>query len=68
MDKQYNGQKKQNKRTNNVMAKRNRTKEQTIQWPKETEQKDKQYNGQKKQNKRTNNAMAKRNRTKGQTM
>ena len=50
------------------MAKRNRTKGQTMQWPKETEQKDKQCNGQKKQNKRTNNAMAKRNRTKGQTI
>jgi hypothetical protein len=35
------------------MAKRNRTKGQTMQWPKETEQKDKQCNGQKKQNKRT---------------
>jgi hypothetical protein len=37
------------------MAKRKRTKGQTIQWPKEKGQKDKQYNGQKKKDKRTNN-------------
>ena len=40
------------------MAKRNKTKGQTIQWPKETRQKDRQYNGQKKQDKRTNNDLS----------
>ena len=37
------------------MAKREKTKGQTIQWPKEKRQKDKQYNGQKRKYKRTNN-------------
>jgi hypothetical protein len=49
------------------MAKRKRTKGQTIQWPKEKGQKDRQHNGQKKKDKRTDNTMAKRKRTKGQT-
>jgi hypothetical protein len=54
-DQQHNGQKKENKRTNNTMAKRKKTKGPTTQWPKETRQKDQQHNGQKKQDKRTNN-------------
>ena len=37
-DRQYNGQKKKNKRTHNDLQ----TEGQTIQWPKEKEQKDKQ--------------------------
>jgi hypothetical protein len=41
-DKQHNGQKKKDKRTNNTMVKRKRTKGQTTQWSKEKEQKDKQ--------------------------
>ena len=32
-DKQYNGQERRDKRTNNTMAKREVTKGQTIQWP-----------------------------------
>jgi hypothetical protein len=36
------------------MAKRTRTRGQTIQWPKEKGQEDKQYNGQKNKDKRTN--------------
>ena len=34
-DKQYNGQERRDKRTNNTMAKREVTKGQTIQWPRE---------------------------------
>jgi len=34
-DKQYNGQKKKDERTNNKMAKTKRMKGQTIQWPKQ---------------------------------
>jgi hypothetical protein len=44
-DKQYNGQRKTTKRTNNVMAKGKR-------------QKNKQYNGHRRNEKRTNNIMA----------
>jgi hypothetical protein len=54
-DKQYNGQGKNEKRTNNIMAKGKR-------------QKDKQYNGQRKIEKRTNNIMAKGKMRKGQTI
>jgi hypothetical protein len=48
------------------MAKREGTKGQTIQWPREKGHKEKQYNGQEKRDKRTNNTMAKREGTKGQ--
>jgi hypothetical protein len=47
-DRQHNGQKKKDKRTNNTMAKRKKTKGQTTQWLKEKRQKDKQHNGQKR--------------------
>ena len=50
------------------MAKREVTKGQTIQWPREKGQKDKQHNGQERSDKRTNNTMAKREVTKGQTI
>jgi hypothetical protein len=50
------------------MAKREGTKAQTTQWPREKWQKDKQYNGQERSDKRTNNTMAKREGTKGQRM
>jgi hypothetical protein len=51
------------KRTNNEMTKRTRTRGQTLQWPTEQGQENKQYNGQKNKDKRTNNTMAKRTRT-----
>ena len=57
-DRQYNGQKRNDRRkTDNTMAKRETTEErQTIQWPKEKRQKkDRQYNGQKRNDNRTNN-------------
>jgi hypothetical protein len=56
------------KRTNNTMAKREGTKGQTIQWPREKGQKNKQYNGQERSDKRANNTMARREVTKGQTI
>ena len=65
-DRQYNGQKKKNKRTHNDLQ----TEGQTIQWPKEKgqtmiyKQKDRQYNGQKKKYKRTHNDL----QTEGQTI
>jgi hypothetical protein len=43
--------------TNNTMAKREVTKGQTMQWPREKGQKDKQCNGQERRGKRTNNDM-----------
>jgi hypothetical protein len=46
------------------MAKREGTKGQTTQWPREKGQKDKQYNGQERRDKRTNNTMTKREGTK----
>jgi hypothetical protein len=54
--------------TNNTMAKREGTKGQTIQWPREKGQKDKQYNGQERRDIRKNNTMAKREGTKRQTI
>jgi hypothetical protein len=50
-DRQHNGQKKKDKRTDNIMVKRKRTKGQTTQWSKEKGQKDRQHNGQKKKDK-----------------
>jgi hypothetical protein len=41
-DKQYNGQTKKDKKTNNTMVKQKRTKRQTIQWSNKKGQKDKQ--------------------------
>ena len=52
-NRQHNGQKKKNRRTDNTMDKRKRTEGQTTQWPKEKEQNDRQHNGQKKKNKMT---------------
>ena len=49
------------------MAKRNKTKGQTTQWPKEIRQKERQHNGQKKKGNKTDNTMAKRKKAKGQT-
>jgi hypothetical protein len=59
-DRQHNGKKKKDKRTDNTMAKRKKTTGQTTQWPKEKRQKDRQYNGQKKKDNRTDNTMANR--------
>ena len=75
-DRQYNGQKKKDKRTDNTMAKRKkdkRTDNTTTKRKKDKQyngqkKKDRQYNDQKKKDKRTDNTMAGRKKTKGQTI
>jgi hypothetical protein len=50
-DKQYNGQRKSKKRTNNIMAKGKRERTNNIMAKRKKQQKDKQYNGQRKSTK-----------------
>jgi hypothetical protein len=47
-ERQHNGQNKKDKRRDNPMGKRKRTKGETTQWSKEKGQKERQHNGQKK--------------------
>ena len=54
-NRQYGGEQKQDKRTDNTVANKNRTKEQTLRWQTKTGQKNRQYGGKQKQDKRTNN-------------
>jgi hypothetical protein len=67
-NRQYNGQAKRGRRTDNTKAKRKGEQVQKIQWPNEKGNKYRQYNGQAKRGRSTDNTMAKRKGEEVQTI